>query len=1139
MIVPDCPAADMNPTIAAVDDFKSTTNSTSTSTPQRRMASKTVNSSTPKRDNDGSSTAPFAPVSKCHLQANGATTISSSSNNTGGRPVGVAYHRAAREMGNHDNGKAVCLSGSCAEKNPPPSSAVAGLTDAKDLARAPNAPLPSLIAARVDATHAERPPLSTSLSTTTAATKTNGPATTNSSSVNSASGQTPSSTSAANCSTSTDAGHQTNAALSGLTGVKMSKKHHRHAAIHHHRRSGAAAATDMRRISASERCRTARVLAAEWLSSLMDNPPEASHIARYRAALQRQQHQPAQQQQQGPSSSSAASSTVVQNAAPSTTALLPSADSDAVAPSRSPQQHCSDPQRACSSGCSSTGGNSPGNTKSFADAVRNGFLKSPVVGPKRKADASQMAPQVTDVATAAATTGSTSPALNSHLENTKCHSAGSAAVVSPSLKKAVKLMPDDTTAIPQLLGVLREIALSCASLETLGGGKAPAATAAAPQPAMAKAVCAGPTSPGQHGSSSSNSTTSAAKELDVVYEAHWSRVRQHFDAVRRLVLNEDELSKVLDEALGEEWRHQDEEDKVESSCHSALPTEQSQSSAEQMMKSETDETKEGEQQSLPAAATNSIPVSTIAAAPAQPMPVDHKVPVMPRGYESTRPSSRSPELSRSSTVAHVPSVEDRTAAISGGNGMVFGSSSTPLNHNAAPFHCCSPSAAASQLSMTAGEPGPTASMKHLSGSSTQYSPSPQVATFLERATPPPPPPPPLPHVPDGPTREGVATVFPSTPLSEAAVPYQPTMMMSTSRTSPHVANASMTSSPSFHLESREDMIRRRSAAPNAFYASISHGGATHYLGGAASTTSTPGAFPHPGLTPTLMSYSPGGGGGGGPRSLPVSPLLTYATPLGNTTAQCPYDYLLVIDFEATCEEHPPANYLHEIIEFPVVLVDVRLQRVVAEFHRFVRPRYKVQLSHFCRQLTGMRQEDVDAAAPLEEVILLFERWYAHTVPPHARCVFATDGPMDMREFMYRHSVSRQGIRFPTLFYQYVDVKQIFSCFFQCAQGKIRAMLDVLNLPFEGRLHSGLDDARNIASIVIGLLQFGCTFCEAPLNRLPLNGLLQSSGGSGTGTTPLSLPPSAVSTGMAMRQQQRPPGSYSPSHAMAPCSVDED
>ena len=41
-----------------------------------------------------------------------------------------------------------------------------------------------------------------------------------------------------------------------------------------------------------------------------------------------------------------------------------------------------------------------------------------------------------------------------------------------------------------------------------------------------------------------------------------------------------------------------------------------------------------------------------------------------------------------------------------------------------------------------------------------------------------------------------------------------------------------------------------------------------------------------------------------------------------------YDYYLVIDFEATCEEFN-VNYKHEIIEFPIILVDAKTRDVVS------------------------------------------------------------------------------------------------------------------------------------------------------------------------------------------------------------------
>ena len=50
-----------------------------------------------------------------------------------------------------------------------------------------------------------------------------------------------------------------------------------------------------------------------------------------------------------------------------------------------------------------------------------------------------------------------------------------------------------------------------------------------------------------------------------------------------------------------------------------------------------------------------------------------------------------------------------------------------------------------------------------------------------------------------------------------------------------------------------------------------------------------------------------------------------------------YDYLAVIDFEATCQENNTMDYKHEIIEFPIVLVDTAQRKIVSTFsvHFFI------------------------------------------------------------------------------------------------------------------------------------------------------------------------------------------------------------
>jgi 3'-5' exoribonuclease 1 len=52
------------------------------------------------------------------------------------------------------------------------------------------------------------------------------------------------------------------------------------------------------------------------------------------------------------------------------------------------------------------------------------------------------------------------------------------------------------------------------------------------------------------------------------------------------------------------------------------------------------------------------------------------------------------------------------------------------------------------------------------------------------------------------------------------------------------------------------------------------------------------------------------------------------TVTGIKVPKCPYDYVCVIDYEATCTETKIEDYPHEIIEFPVVLINMATLTIV-------------------------------------------------------------------------------------------------------------------------------------------------------------------------------------------------------------------
>jgi len=188
-----------------------------------------------------------------------------------------------------------------------------------------------------------------------------------------------------------------------------------------------------------------------------------------------------------------------------------------------------------------------------------------------------------------------------------------------------------------------------------------------------------------------------------------------------------------------------------------------------------------------------------------------------------------------------------------------------------------------------------------------------------------------------------------------------------------------------------------------------------------------------------------------------------------------FDYLLVVDFEATCEADRP-NYPNEIIEFPCVVIDTKKLEVIHKWRSYVKPKRNPILTPFCTELTGIQQSDVDNAKPLREVLEEFEAWFLETIPENSSCIFATDGPWDLRNFFYEKSVIRDNVKASSFFHAWVDIRTTFYKWKRLQKPmKLNKMLLTMGLKFQGREHCGLDDATNIALLAVEMLKQGCKF----------------------------------------------------------------
>ena len=85
--------------------------------------------------------------------------------------------------------------------------------------------------------------------------------------------------------------------------------------------------------------------------------------------------------------------------------------------------------------------------------------------------------------------------------------------------------------------------------------------------------------------------------------------------------------------------------------------------------------------------------------------------------------------------------------------------------------------------------------------------------------------------------------------------------------------------------------------------------------------------------------------------------------------------------------------------------------------------------------------------------------------------FACDGPWDLRFFLHGEC-ARKGLQKPAYFDKWCNIKQLFADHYHERSCKIHKMPALQGMQFEGRLHSGIDDTRNIARIAMRLRDDG-------------------------------------------------------------------
>ncbi len=186
-------------------------------------------------------------------------------------------------------------------------------------------------------------------------------------------------------------------------------------------------------------------------------------------------------------------------------------------------------------------------------------------------------------------------------------------------------------------------------------------------------------------------------------------------------------------------------------------------------------------------------------------------------------------------------------------------------------------------------------------------------------------------------------------------------------------------------------------------------------------------------------------------------------------------YICVLDFEATCWENSLNKNSMEIIEFPSILYKFTDGKIeyVDTYQKYVRPTIYPKLTDFCTGLTGITQKTVDDADTFEKIYHDHFNWVTK-LTKDSKVVFLTVGYWDLSTQLPRELRNKKINKYYSVYKQYINIKDDFEKFYKQKAHGMTGMLKFLRLKLDGKHHSGIDDCRNTAKILIQMIEDGYT-----------------------------------------------------------------
>jgi ERI1 exoribonuclease 3 len=189
----------------------------------------------------------------------------------------------------------------------------------------------------------------------------------------------------------------------------------------------------------------------------------------------------------------------------------------------------------------------------------------------------------------------------------------------------------------------------------------------------------------------------------------------------------------------------------------------------------------------------------------------------------------------------------------------------------------------------------------------------------------------------------------------------------------------------------------------------------------------------------------------------------------------PFDYYCILDLEG----------LIEIVELPILLYDVSQKKVTDVFHHYIHPT-KMEKQHINDWIKGfygpMNLEEewwknpikFEIALPKVDEWLLKNNLQTLKNPKGKPFAFITCGDWDIKT-QIPNQCQISEISIPDHFGSWINIKEVYNAFYKKKITGMAGMLSQLKIKLKGTHHSGIDDVKNISSIVTRMIDDGAVF----------------------------------------------------------------